>query len=178
MNDLPERQRRLLRRPQGTVSALTIRQPWASLLALGVKQMETRSWDTKVRGPVAIHAGLAMPCPRRDYFALGEFEFERCTSGLIMWGPGYEKGTLLPMGAVLAIGNLFQTRSTTNSEHAPGDRELALGDHRPGRFAWSITSISPLPEPIPAKGRQGFWNWEMPAGLNEQLLYPIRPKRP
>jgi hypothetical protein len=43
------------------VKALTIRQPWASLVALGVKTIETRSWSTKYRGPLLIHAGMKMP---------------------------------------------------------------------------------------------------------------------
>lgn len=37
--------------------ALTLHQPWASLVAAGVKQIETRSWSTSYRGPLAIHAG-------------------------------------------------------------------------------------------------------------------------
>lgn len=36
--------------------ALTLRQPWASLVAIGVKQVETRSWTTAYRGPLAIHS--------------------------------------------------------------------------------------------------------------------------
>ena len=43
------------------MKALTIRQPWASLIAAGVKTIETRSWSTKYRGPLAIHAGLSLP---------------------------------------------------------------------------------------------------------------------
>ncbi|MBP7632493.1 MAG: ASCH domain-containing protein [Acidimicrobiales bacterium] len=43
------------------MKALTIRQPWASLIAAGVKTIETRSWSTKYRGPIAIHAGKATP---------------------------------------------------------------------------------------------------------------------
>lgn len=43
------------------MKALTIRQPWASLIAHGVKTIETRSWSTKYRGPLAIHAGKAKP---------------------------------------------------------------------------------------------------------------------
>lgn len=39
------------------MKALTIRQPWASLIAHGVKTIETRSWRTHYRGPIAIHAG-------------------------------------------------------------------------------------------------------------------------
>lgn len=43
------------------MKALTIRQPWASLIAAGVKTIETRSWSTEYRGPLAIHAGKAKP---------------------------------------------------------------------------------------------------------------------
>jgi len=160
------------------VKALTIRQPWATFFALGVKQMETRSWDTKYRGPVAIHAGLAWPCRIGDWIEVGPYSIERDQSGLLLRGKSLSWPYRLPMGAVVAVGDLFQTRSTTNSEHSPDDRERALGDHTPGRFAWSITSMSRLPEPISAKGRQGFWNWEMPEGLNERLTYPISQERP
>lgn len=43
------------------MKALTVRQPWASLIAAGVKTIETRSWSTKYRGPLAIHAGAWRP---------------------------------------------------------------------------------------------------------------------
>lgn len=39
------------------MKAITIKQPWATLIALGEKRFETRSWQTKYRGPIAIHAG-------------------------------------------------------------------------------------------------------------------------
>lgn len=38
------------------MKVLTLHQPWASLIALGVKTIETRSWSTQYRGPLAIHA--------------------------------------------------------------------------------------------------------------------------
>lgn len=40
------------------MKAITLHQPWASLVAEGVKTIETRSWSTKYRGPLVIHAGL------------------------------------------------------------------------------------------------------------------------
>lgn len=43
------------------MKALTIRQPWASLIAVGAKSIETRSWPTKYRGELLIHAGLVRP---------------------------------------------------------------------------------------------------------------------
>lgn len=39
------------------MKALTLHQPWASLIAAGVKTIETRSWSTRYRGPLAVHAG-------------------------------------------------------------------------------------------------------------------------
>lgn len=39
--------------------ALTIRQPWAQLIAAGIKQWENRTWKTSYRGPLAIHAAKA-----------------------------------------------------------------------------------------------------------------------
>lgn len=43
------------------MKALTLHQPWASLVALGVKTVETRGWATSYRGPLAIHAGTHRP---------------------------------------------------------------------------------------------------------------------
>ena len=39
------------------MKALSIKQPWAYLIAHGVKNVENRTWYTRVRGTVLIHAG-------------------------------------------------------------------------------------------------------------------------
>ncbi len=43
------------------MKAITIWQPWASLIACGAKKYETRSWATNYRGPIAIHAARLNP---------------------------------------------------------------------------------------------------------------------
>ncbi len=43
------------------MKALSLHQPWASLIAEGVKTIETRSWATKYRGPLGIHASKRRP---------------------------------------------------------------------------------------------------------------------
>lgn len=43
--------------------AITLHQPWATLVALGVKTIETRSWPTKYRGRILIHAAKRTPTP-------------------------------------------------------------------------------------------------------------------
>ncbi|MBV9748334.1 MAG: ASCH domain-containing protein, partial [Acetobacteraceae bacterium] len=47
------------------IKALTLWQPWASLLVWGDKRLETRSWRTQERGLVLIHAGAAPRQGRR-----------------------------------------------------------------------------------------------------------------
>lgn len=49
------------------MKVLTLHQPWASLVALGVKTIETRSWSTAYRGPLAIHAAATMPSYDKRY---------------------------------------------------------------------------------------------------------------
>ncbi len=155
--------------------ALTVRQPWASLIALGYKRMETRSRTTSVRGPIAIHAGLAMPCKIGETLilapasALNRVELddfdpltvERDRGGLLLRGGRLAWPYRLPMGVVVATSNLFQVRPTSSIEHAPGPLEEALGDHSPGRFAWSLETPQPIPtrEHRIVRGRQGWWDW-------------------
>src|SRR3954451_22243677 len=47
--------------PGITIPALTLTQPWATLVAIGAKQIETRSWGTSYRGWLAIHAAKGYP---------------------------------------------------------------------------------------------------------------------
>ena len=49
--------------------ALSVKQPWAALLVTGVKTVEVRTWTTRARGPILIHAGKA-PDHRADGWAL------------------------------------------------------------------------------------------------------------
>jgi hypothetical protein len=39
-------------------------------------------------------------------------------------------------------------------------QENAFGDYSPGRYAWLLANVRALPEPIPAKGALGLWEWE------------------
>ena len=87
---------------------LTIRQPWAQLIAVGAKTIETRSWSTSYRGPLAIHAGKAWPVP------VGEWQvpsdrgpgpmIERLVSPLA--GTYRWEAIRAPLGAVVAVCDL------------------------------------------------------------------------
>lgn len=169
------------------MKALTIWQPWASLIAGGVKQYETRSWATKYRGPIAIHAAVKDP---NKLPLMGKGALERIVREEIAAGrcPTW---CSMPLGAVIATAELVNVwhivyhpgpdvnqarhidigaESLTEDKHdphfgdyfVPAEKEIALGDWRPGRYAWELGNVKILPEPIPVKGKQGLWTFEMP----------------
>lgn len=151
------------------MKAITLWQPWASLIAIGAKKIETRSWPTKYRGPLAIHAAKSAPLYAR---ALADIDkaFNQPLTGKKEWDPNI--WLKLPFGAVLCTCNLvdcleigveYMSKWGSEIEHPlPTGNELAFGDYTPGRFAWILGDIKPLPEPIPTRGAQGLWNWEPP----------------
>lgn len=142
--------------------AITIRQPWASLLVLGYKQFETRSWKTSYRGPIAIHAGL-MPV-RRTLGALAAQGSEgRETVALIERLLEQHGGVdHVPTGAIIGTANLERCNAVT-VEFVAGlsMQEFNLGDFTPGRYAWEFSGMSQIMRPIPAIGSQGLWTWEV-----------------
>ena len=46
--------------------------------------------------------------------------------------------------------------------------EYLFGDFTPGDYAWEFTNVVMLPEPIPARGQQRLWNWDMPSWLSSR----------
>ncbi len=145
---------------------LSLTQPWACLIAVGAKKIETRSWSTKHRGWTAIHASKAFPNWAKC--CCDEPPFDEALDRM-----GIENLGDFPLGAVIAVGNLHkcdriirrldgQTFLYTQGQPITGD-ELAFGDFTPGRFGWVFTSVHPLPRPIPARGALGLWQWSPPA---------------
>jgi len=140
------------------VKALTLTQPWASLVAAGDKSVETRSWSTRYRGPLAIHAARGRPTS-------AYFDTQRHLAQLYM---GVDVDAL-PTGAVVAVCVLRCCLSVDNSSVRSLLRarplEEPLGDYGPQRWAWLLADIHRLERPIPAVGHQRLWGWTPPDGL-------------
>ena len=157
------------------MKALTLHQPWASLVALGVKTIETRSWPAPaslIGQPLAIHAGLTKADWRDP-----------------VWGPLIEPGTAcvlrvgirpLPLGAVVATCRLAacvpmvhvmqvftapdgvpwpnvqlngpDVVSLVQSDGTCTDlaEQCPYGDFRPGRYAWLLEDAKPTTKRCPA----------------------------
>ena len=144
--------------------ALTVWQPWATLIAERHKKNETRSWATTIRGDVAIHSAKK---PIKEVIKLMNPNSIMTISNLL-YPFLLEK---LPLGYVLAVGNLVDCKPITEEFiETLSPEELLLGDYTIGRYAWIWEDIRPFKSPIIARGGQGFWNWVALPGTEEIKL--------
>lgn len=135
------------------MKTLSLTQPWASLVAVGAKQRETRSWSTPYRGQLAIHASKGFPQWAMEYCVVEPF------LSVLAYQVGITLIGDLPRGAVIATCNLVDVRRIT-ATNAPTGNEKAFGDYTPGRFMWFLEDVKMLPFPVPAKGSLGLWEWD------------------
>jgi len=139
--------------------AITLWQPWASLVAIGAKSYETRSWSTPYRGPLAIHAAT-----RRLDETLSSIGVEaRRAMAEALDGAGLRFG-VLPLGAVVAtcrLVDVFHAEDLWPQMKELGD-EYLFGDFAEGRFAWQLNGALMMDPPIAVGGKQGLWNWTAP----------------
>ena len=68
--------------------------------------------------------------------------------------------TVLPLGAVVGTVEIVDCVPVEEIADTLTERERALGDFSPGRFAWVLRNPVMFEKPIPARGQQGWWNWE------------------
>lgn len=132
------------------MKAISLWQPWASLIACGAKTIETRSWpapSTVVGARIAIHAAKTK---QGIWLATSDEDLIGELIELFPEGPD-----LLPRGALVATAVV---EASLPVERLDPD---VYGDFSPGRCGWILSGIEALAEPIPWRGRQGVF--EVPA---------------
>jgi activating signal cointegrator 1 len=135
------------------MKALTIWEPWASLIAVGAKRYETRSWPTAYRGPIAIHAGRTWNSEIKE--ACADSLIADRLSRLYSWPIQKSR---LPLGCIVAVGFLAEVIRTDDLPFQRIDTEFRFGNFMPGRWAWRIEYVERFKEPLHATGRQGLWD--------------------
>jgi hypothetical protein len=134
------------------MKALSLLQPWASLLAGGEKRVETRSWHTSHRGRIAIHASKAFRDEDR-MLAIQTKAFYQSLSRL-----GFDNTSDLPLGSIVGVGSLVEMQPCVAIVKTLSDKELEFGNYSMGRWAWMFVDLCMFQKPIPCRGRQGLWN--------------------
>lgn len=146
------------------MKALSLIQPWASIIAIGEKQWETRSWSTPYRGPIAIHAS-----GNRDEVKAGVLRhFHEEAIGLKL-----EAGTL-PYKAIVALAFLTDCKPTEELRDTVSKREALVGDFGSGRFGLKLDMVLRLRDPVPASGMLGIW--DVPPEVAKLVLGQLRPE--
>ena len=140
------------------IKVLSLTQPWASLVAIGAKRYETRSWRTQWPGfPLAIHAAKGFPSQAKKFAEL------QC--GTLQQGGYVDQQDIfdvnrLERGAIIAVCWLAACYRTEDIRDRLTKQELAFGDYSDGRWAWELTDVRRLTTPIPARGALGLWEHE------------------
>lgn len=151
------------------MKALTIWQPWASLIMVGAKPYEFRGWDFRVREPaivgqrIVIHAGARPVKPAEVEDLLRRLGGSDDMTGLVvdvareLLGRvrAAHKYRLLPLAAGLGTAIIGRPRNAGVIFGA----NVADSDRGAFNFAWPLSDIRPFAAPIPMRGAQGFWNW-------------------
>lgn len=126
------------------MKAISLWQPWASLMALGWKKNETRPWLTRYRGPLLIHAAKKI-VPWPSIMIQAVFE------DIAFQPPD------LPLGAILCKVSLVDCVKIT-FYNRPSYPEVKYGDYTSGRYQWITEDLEIFDSPIPFRGRQGIFN--------------------
>lgn len=155
------------------MKVISLLQPWASLVVLGHKKIETRSWDTPYRGPLLIHAS-------KRWDANLSLTISKINAYELLCQAGYEwdclgKKTTFPLGAIIDRVELITTfpvemllRSDADgiyfNEHSVSftEQEKAFGDYSDGRYGWLLSRPMRFDKPLPCKATPGLWNFELP----------------
>lgn len=150
------------------MKALTIWQPWASLIMAGVKPWEFRSWRAPrsiVGQRIAIHAG-ARPMVRSEVQDLIDRLNDRrqapytglavAASLPILQRCLHEPGRF-PLKHVLGTALLGESVSASTLYPQAFVSDSDRLEH--SNWAWPLTAIEPLEPPVPARGAQGLWDW-------------------
>ena len=123
------------------MKVLTIKQPWATLIMQGDKRFEFRSWQTKYRGDLLIHAGKGI-----DKEAM-----KRLVKYLL---------DEIPLGKILGKVTLVDC-----IRMCPEFKEMLLKENSDiytkssfsENFGWQVENVQVFDEPIEAKGHLSLW---------------------
>ncbi len=127
------------------MKVITIKEPFASLIANNIKHIETRSWKTNYRGEIYIHASKV------GHSLKGRDELKELVKN-INTNPSHILCKCILKDCVYMDEKFIEDIKKNHIESICGHYEV-------GRYAWILDNIE-LVKPIFAKGKLGIWNYE------------------
>ncbi len=149
------------------MKCLSVWQPYASLMVVGLKTIETRDWATQYRGPLGIHAAKRPMTGQEKSLLYGW-----ACRGLIP--STWLDSEPLPCGAILAVVDLCDCIRTEDVRAEDVRRERDFGNYAPHRWAWITRNLRRLPAPFPYRGAQGLFDAQFPQPDTANAIAPAR----
>ena len=123
------------------MKVLTLKQPWASLVANGYKVYEFRSWKTNYRGEIYIHAGAGVDKEWLDKVK--------------DYGIDFPKKKIL---CKVTIEDCIEIDDEFNKMITKLDKNIYKGKYREG-YAWKLGNIQKVEINKEINGKLGLWNY-------------------
>ena len=133
------------------MKALTIKEPWATLIIDGYKKYEFRSWKTNYRGKILIHAGMS---EEKDMLKKFKDYNLNCSKGMII-------------GEALLTDCILVTKEF-EEELLKIDKTVYGRESHEMTYAWELENVIKYDKPIHIKGKLGLWNYE------EETMHEMR----
>ncbi len=127
------------------MKVLTIKQPWATLIMEGYKRFEFRSWKTKYRGDLLIHAGKGVD--KEAMRRLAKYIPEDMPTGKIL-------------GKVTLI-DCIKCDEKFKEVCLKENKDVYAKSTFVERYAWQLVNVKVFDEPIEAKGKLSLWEFEI-----------------
>ena len=123
------------------MKTITLKQPWATLVAEGIKKYEFRSWKTNYRGKVLIHAGCGV-----DNEALKKFS---------------DLGFEFPARKIIAIVEITDCIKVDNkfNEKIKLEKNIAYGTKQRSGYAWKLENVKKIECNQTINGKLSFWEY-------------------
>ena len=125
------------------MKVLTLKQPWATLVAEGIKKYEFRSWKTNYRGKILIHAGTGIDKKELEKYKDLNLEF--------------------PSKRILAeveIEDCLEINDELN-KNIIAEKNIAYGSKYRTGYAWKLTNSKKINYDKEVKGQLGLWNIDL-----------------
>ena len=132
-----------------TVMSLSLWQPWADLISMGLKTIETRTWSTTYRGPLLICAAKTNNQEVKEAISLYQSEGSDLPWETPPLGPDYTPRR----GVAVALVDLVDCRRMVYEDR----RQAVFAGDPTGRWGWVLDNVRPL-DPFPIKGQRGLFH--------------------
>ena len=125
------------------MKVLTLKQPWASLVAEGIKQYEFRIWKTNYRGKVLIHAGAGVEKKELDRFK--DLDLDYPSKKII---------------AEVEIEDCLELDDNLNKKII-SENNIAYGSKNRTGYAWKLKNVKKINVDKEINGKLGLWNIDL-----------------